>query len=187
MLNGIDPIIIFNLSKKLFENTDFVGPKKPIPIVSKVYDTLETIPVPVYLSEELTGLLIDTEEKAIDINTNINTNNDGSEPDISQKGASSIVRVNLEANRNSIGVTLLAALGEQVFNKASSAEYSITYLNGAVTVFNGRLNSFVVQQNRDNTLYNISFELVTTGSTKTEVKKGPQPIVPVHGEVPLSS
>ena len=42
----------------------------------------------------------------------------------------------------------------------TSKEYSITYLHGAVTVFNGLLHSFAVTQQANNELYNVTLELI---------------------------
>jgi hypothetical protein len=178
MLNGIDPIIIFNFKKASFLSEAL----SKIPLVSDVISTTDLPAIPIYLSESLTGICIDTEDKSIEVDTNIDTVTNGDTPVINQKAISNTVKIGMTANRDSIGVMLFAALTDLVFPKLTSKEYSITYLHGAVTVFGGMLHSFSITQNAENTLYTISLELVKPGGPK-----GPQiPIVgKIAGAVPL--
>jgi hypothetical protein len=172
MLNGIDPIILFNFFKL---TPQVQASLSQIPIVSDIVSKVPFAPIPIYLSERLTGLSIESEDKSIDIDTTNETATNGADPLIFQKGLNSTVRINLIASRNSIGVTLISALADQIFKKVTSKEYSITYLHGAVTVFNGLLNSFNITQNSDNDLYNITIELVRPGVSTVE--KAPIPVV----------
>lgn len=181
MLNGIDPIIIFNFSKLA---PDLAEAVKGIPIISGIVSKIGLPPIPVYLSEKLTGLVIDTEDKNIDIDTTPETLSTGGEPVFNQKGINSTVKITMIAGKDSIGLTLLSAMADLIFPKCTSKEYSITYLHGAITVFEGLLHSFSIQQNAGNELYQVSIELVkaiVNPTVKTAV-----PIVPkVTGTVPL--
>lgn len=180
MLNGIDPIILFNF----FELTPSLESRlQKIPVISKLVNKVELVPIPIYLSERASGIYIDSEDKSIDIETKTETFADGSEPEIDQKGLGSIVRINLIAKKDSVGVTLISAMAEQILRKVTSKEYSIDYLHGAITVFNGKLHSFSINQNTDNDLYNISLELASSGvKAKTQ---GPTIEVPaVEGGIP---
>lgn len=174
MLNGIDPIIIFQFNKALPESVTQALAK--IPIVSEIPASLPLPPIPIYLSENLTGLFIDTESKSVDIDTNVETLTDGTAPEITQKGISSIVSVSLTANKNSIGLSLLSAMIDLLFEKCSSREYSITYLHGATTIFRGLLQSYQVSQSADTDLLNIQFEI-------SKGQKTPEPPTP-NIEVP---
>lgn len=167
MLNGLDPIIIFNFKKKIDPN--LVGPQQQtllqkIPLVADIVDATDLPPVPIYLSEKITGLFIDSEDKNIDLNTTTETLNSGDDPLVNQKGISSTVKVSMQASRKSLGVTLMAAMADQIFKKASSKEYTVTYLHGAVTVFNGLINSFSITQNADDDRYQINLELTRSGA-----------------------
>ncbi len=184
MLNGVDPIIIFNFKKKI--SADVPLGKFPMTEAEAMADQaskpLIDLPfIPIYLSEKLTGVYIDTEHKNIDIDTNIETLTSGNAPITQQRGIQSTVKIEMFAKRDSIGISLFAALSDLIFPKVTSKEYSITYLHGAVTVFGGLLHSFSIQQNSNNELYNISLELI-----KPAPVKGLVPIVPkLTGAIPL--
>lgn len=183
MLNGIDPIIIFQLKKNTITNDQFQALSAEE--LDDFVSTFNFPPIPIYLSEKITGLYIESEDKSIEIQTTTETVATGEEVEVYQKGIASTVRVNLVASKESIGLTLISALADQVFKKVTSKEYSITYLHGAVTVFNGLLNSFNIQQNAENTLYTISLELSSTTGANTQAKS-PIPVVEaVTGAVPL--
>ncbi len=157
MLNGIDPIIIFSFFKLKPETT--VDTSKFIDFGAEA-DKFSLPPIPIYLSEKLTGIYIDTEEKNIDIETTSETPRDSSkETFFSQKGIGSTIAVNMIASSDSVGLTLLLAMTDLIFSKVTSKEYSVTYLHGAVTLFNGLLHAFSITQDSNTTLYHIKLEL----------------------------
>jgi hypothetical protein len=180
MLNGLDPIIIFSFKKLLPSLTSALG---AVPVVADNPSSFPLPLIPIYLSESLTGIYIDSENKSLEIDTNIDTLSDGSEPTMSQKALSSTIKIEMKANRASLGISLFAALADLILPKVTSKEYAITYLHGAVTVFDGLLHSFSISQNAENDLYTISLEIVNPGSkpvtkTVTEVSRA-------TGAVPL--
>jgi hypothetical protein len=166
MLNGIDPIILFQFFKTVETYENLVA---KIPVATGTKKQLTLPPIPIYLSEKLTGLYIDSEDKNVDIDTTPETLSDGEDPVVKQKGLNSTIRVNIVANKDSIGLMLLSAVADLIFPKASTSEYSITYLHGPVVIFNGLLNTFAVSQNADSTLMNVTLE-ISKASTKTEKK-----------------
>jgi hypothetical protein len=181
MLNGIDPIIIFQFSKSLPQVSEALA---KIPIVSQIPTLVDAPPIPIYLSEKLTGILIDAESKNIDAETTTESKSDGSAPAVDQKTLASTVSIELTASKNSLGVTLLAAMADLAFEKLTSKEYSITYLHGAVTIFRGQLHSFSISQNANDTKYSIKIEISKGG--KTPQKTPDVPVVPkTTGAVPL--
>jgi hypothetical protein len=183
MLNGIDPIIIFMFKKKVpeFSSTPAVGP----PLVSEKEVFVPLPPIPIYLSAELTGLIITDESKSIDAQTDTETKADGTAPDVNQKGISSVTRINMIARKDSIGVTLLAAMSDYLFEKMTSKEYSVTYLNGAVTIFGGLIHSFSISQSADNDKYDIQIE-ISRGPAKSPTQVQIVPSVGKStGTVPL--
>jgi len=157
MLNGVDPIIIFNL-KKLSPSLQASVAK--IPIVASVVSSIDLPLIPIYLSERLTGICITAESKSIEIDTDLETLSSGENPVINQRGIQNNVKIEMIASADSIGVSLFSALSDLIFPKVTSKEYSITYLHGAITVFGGLLHSFNIQQNTQNNLYEISIELI---------------------------
>jgi hypothetical protein len=166
MLNGLDPIIIFSF----FKRKPTITPRFPkYPNVSEFVDKFELPPIPIYLSESITGLYIDTEEKNIDISTAVETLRSGDEPFYSQKGIGSTIAINLLASKDSIGLALLLPILDQLFSRVTSKEYSVTYLHGAITLFNGLLHSFSVNQDSNTDLIHLKLEL-----SKDSKPKAPQ-------------
>lgn len=172
MLNGLDPIIIFQFKKLTAEAQESV---MKIPVVSSIVNAIGLPPIPIYLSEELTGLYIDTEEKNIDIETTTETLPDGGQPKTKQKALNSVVRIQLKAVIGSIGLTLITAMADAVLPKVTSQEYSITYLHGSTTIFEGLLHSFSITQSGDNNLMLITIELAKT----TQLTPTKQPITEI--------
>lgn len=177
MLGGTDPVIIFQFSK--LAGGSLSNALSNIPVVSQIPTLIEQPPIPIYLSEQLTGLYIVNEDKNVDIETDIETKSDGSEPDVDQKGIGSTVDINLEAIKDSIGITLLSALVDLAFDKVTSKEYAITYLHGATTIFRGRLTGFVSQQGANNNLLTVRITLTRGAPTPKEEKQ--QIVVPGSG------
>lgn len=156
MLGGLDPIIIFQFSKNIPAVAEALA---KIPLVSQALNSVELPAVPIYLSEERTGLYIDTENKSVDISTDVETAADGGVPAVNQKGISSTVTITMEAIKDSIGLSLISAMIDQVFDRLTSKEYSITYLHGATTIFRGVLQSYSISQSAANNKMSITVEL----------------------------
>ena len=173
MLNGIDPIIIFQFSK--LADTSFATLVSKIPVVGELGDFISQPPIPIYLSETLTGIYIDSEDKSVDIETDTQTLADGETPEQTQKGIGSTVSINLVAKKNSLGMALLSAMIDLVFEKVTSKEYTITYLHGSTTIFRGLLSSYVVNQNANNDLLSVKIEI--TKGAKSPVKAAGTPVV----------
>jgi hypothetical protein len=114
MLNGTDPIILIQFYEAPPEVKSALS---KIPILSAYQDRIGLPPIPIYLSENLTGLYIVSEDKNVDIQTKTETLSDGKTPFVSQQGVGSTVRINLQASQDSIGVTLLSALADQIFQR----------------------------------------------------------------------
>lgn len=181
MLNGVDPIIIFNFKIKV---DGFLGGLTKIPVVASIIEAIDLPVVPIYLSESLTGIFIDQESKSLEVDTAIDTLSDGKDPDVSQRAISNTIKIDMVASRNSLGVSLFSAMSDLIFPKLTSKEYSITYLHGAVTVFAGLLHSFSISQNANDDKYNISLELVKPRSGGI-VKGAVTQVGRVTGAVPL--
>jgi hypothetical protein len=164
MLQGIDPIIIFQLYKLLPETQATIA---TIPITSATRKKVTYAVIPIYLSEKITGVFIDSESKNIDIDTDINSLATGEPPPINQKALTSVTTVNLVALQGSIGLTILLAMSELLLDKVQSQEYEITYCHGGVTVFGGLIHSFSFDQGTEDNRYKIKLEL-SRGRPKTK-------------------
>lgn len=157
MLAGLDPVIIIQLSKLATPST--IAAIGRIPLLSQVPTLIDQPPIPIYLSERLTGLFVDTESKNVTIETDTETLSNGQPPDVNQKGIAAGVSINLFAKKDSVGLTLLSALIDILFDKVSSKEYSITYLHGPITVFRGVLHDFVVEVEPNTDKMSVKIEL----------------------------
>lgn len=181
MLNGIDPIIIFEFSKLPPATAAFIS---KIPIVSSIVDAIGLPPIPIYLSETQTGLFIDSEDRNISIETSVETLSNGDNPLVNQKAINSTTTINMVGSKESIGLTLLSAMCDLVIPKVSSKEYKITYLHGAVTIFRGLLHDFSVHQTADDDRLLIKLELVKNNEQK---KSTIVEVAPTQTSVDLSS
>ena len=180
MLNGIDPIIIFQFSKLAPKLGETIA---KIPVISEIPTLIEMPPIPIYISQTATGLQIDSEDKNVDISTMTETKTDGSTPDVDQKGIGSVIAINMVAKKDSLGLALLSAMIDQIFEKVTSKEYAITYLHGPITIFRGVLHSYSVNQNAENELLTIKIEL--SKGEKQPTKQAEVPTVqPTTGPVP---
>lgn len=173
MLNGVDPVLIFQFKEVLKEEGEL---NFEIPVVSTVERFIESRPIPIYLSERLTGIFIDSEDKNIDIETSVITNDEGTDHATSQQGIDSSVTINLKAKRDSVGLILLSALMDKVFNKVTSDEYAVSYLHGATTIFRGKVQSYQVNQAFNNDLMLIQL-IISIGAKAPKVVNG-APVVP---------
>jgi len=150
MLNGVSPLIIFTF-KKLIDlgvNLDdsFTGPPQPL-VAGLDRFPVPFVPIPVPLKEEITGVIVQSHSKSIDIKTESDTFADGKKPNVLQKGLNSSVTVQMTAKSDSIGMSIILALMDQIIEKVTSKEYNLTYINGAICVFNGLLDSFSMSEN----------------------------------------
>lgn len=168
MLGGIAPILIFNF-KKLIPQISLSS----IPLLADTINAIPLIPIPIYLDEQLTGIIVDSEDKNIDIRTDAETLPDGDTPKANQKGLNSSVTINMIGSSDSIGLSVLLALSDQVFEKVTSQEYSVTYINKAITVFNGLVDSFSVRQVAGSNQLSITLVISKVTGSSTVQKAAP--------------
>lgn len=164
MLGSIDPIIIFQVYKNVPSAEATLA---KIPLTSEVKTKALYAIIPIYLSESITGLYIDTESKNYDIDTDANSLTSGEGGPVNQKLLASITTVNLFGRKGSIGLTILLALSELILDKVTSQEYEVTYVNGGVTVFGGLIHSFSYDSSANDDLYKIKIEFAR-GRPKTK-------------------
>lgn len=181
MLNGSSPIFLFNFLKNV---PGLEAEVKKIPVVSDIVSKIGLPPIPLYLDEQTTGIYIASENKNVDIETVTETLKNGETPISNQKGISSIVTINMFANKDSVGLNLLSALVDVIFNKVSSKDYTISYLHGPITVFDGLLHQFSANQNNDNDLLDVQIQLVRANQNQLT---GPPIVNRVGGTIELDN
>lgn len=127
------------------------------------------VPIPVYLSQKITGVYVDTDNKGLSISTDYVV---GVKKDpvtgaklrgnlvVEQAGESQNTTVNLIGRRDSVALNVLLPLFQSLYDKViSQKDYRIAYFNKNVLIFNARLASFEVNQTRENNLVSISIGL----------------------------
>lgn len=176
MLGGLEPVIIFQFSKKLVD-LGVSDELAKIPFVADIPTLVDQPPIPVYLSEQQFGILVESESKNVDIDTDTQSTSDGEEPIETQKTVGAVVSINLTARKDSVGLMLLSALIDLIYEKVTSKEYAITYLHGATTVFRGLLHSYSVEQDADSDLMRIKIDI-----SKGKKQPEPKPTVPIVGK-----
>lgn len=165
MLGAIEPILAFQIYKNV--TTEETNTVASIPITTKVSQRATIAVIPIYLAELATGIYIDAESKNIDIDTNLDSLTSGESAEVSQKALGSITSVSLIGKKDSLGLTILLSLAEQLLDKASSKEYEVSYMNGAITVFGGLIHSLSFDQNREDDLIRIKVDF-TRGRPRTK-------------------
>lgn len=186
VLNGIAPILIFQFPTKLSPSfLDGLG----------FEDTTEIdvgVPIPIYLDESLTGIYVETESSAIDIQTEADgsferedVTNEVAEPVISQNILGSSVTITMVAKRDAILLTALLALSSMVLKRVVTQEYSISYLNRSTAIFQGMLMSFRTNVNNNDDLIRIEMVLSTAKKQTTQPVSPIPPIPAVSGALPL--
>ncbi len=184
MLGGIAPILIFTFPPVL--GIDLSKVLGGIPLIG---DSLSSvgIPIPIYLDENLTGVYIESESKALDIDTDIvpvyRTNGQVSNF-INQSGINNLVTINMLANKDSLILSVLLALNDIVFSKLVSGKYRISYLNGTTLIFGGLLHSFAVNSNSDDTLLKITMQIQKNNQNKPNLVTQYLNLSPTTGVTP---
>jgi hypothetical protein len=170
VLNGLEPILIFTFYKASAAVT-----ASKIPIANDLgLNRLSLPPIPIYLSEKATGIYIDSEDKNLDIETNMEGLRTGDEPSVTQKPIGTTITVNMEANKDSLGLTLLSALCELLLPKLVSKEYGITYIHGPTIIFNGLLHSYSTSVDSNTDKMKIKLEISKDASKKASAIEVPK-------------
>lgn len=172
MLGGVAPILIFTFPPNT--GTDLQRVLGGIPLIGDSLSDLVGIPIPIYLDENLTGIYIESESKALDIDTDIvpvyrTDNTKATTNFINQSGINNLVSVNMVASKDSLILSVLLALADMVFTKLVSGKYKLSYINGTTLIFGGLLHSFSVQGSSDDTLLKIQMQIQKNNQNKPNI------------------
>src|SRR5690606_879327 len=169
MLNGLYPILIFQFYTKIGVD---IANATGIPLPKSDDKGVPLTPIPFYLDENFTGILITSESKAIDVETENESSEEGKEVKTFQKTLSNRVTIEMVASKSSLVVTAILAFFEQIYKKVTAKEYSISYLSGGITVFNEYIQEFAVHQSNNDDPYHIRLTL-EKGNQETQTQKKP--------------
>ncbi len=177
MLNGLAPLIIYKFP---VAGSGTFGAK--IPIIGKFFSQVG-VPIPIYLDEKLTGIYVDSESKAVELDVTTDQTPDG-QTLVSQKGVDSIVTINFVAKKDSIILAAFLAFNDLIFQQAISTAYSITYINGATLIFDGLLRSFTSSQGIDDDLIRITMTISKANMKPPTPKPAQAQVDPDRGTLP---
>jgi len=173
MLGGIAPILIFTFPPLL--GIDLSKILSGIPLIG---DSLSGIgvPIPLYLDEGLTGLYVESETKAIDIDTDITpiyrkTTNEITNY-VNQSGLNNIITVNMLASRDNVFLAVLLALNDMVFERVVQTKYRVSYFNKSILLFGGLLHSFSTQASNNDDLLRITLQIQKSKKTLDKLNSG---------------
>ena len=115
---------------------------------------VDGVPVPIYLSDELTGLCVDSESDSQ------KKDEAGMPIKVQQRGETQQAKIALKANKNAIGLNILLPLLKSILSLVfAKKEYRIAYFNQNVLIFNARLNSYSMDPGSNDTLVKIEITL----------------------------
>lgn len=128
--------------------------------------TQGSVPIPVYLDEELTGLAVKNEEDGMSISTDYipvldgKPGTDGKNIKVLQRGESQSTRITLVGEKNSVGLNILLPMIKSILSKVfAQKEYRVAYFNKNVLIFNARLTSYQMTPGEDDTKVTITITL----------------------------
>lgn len=185
MLNGVAPVLIVNLIKKADNSAAkfFSG----IPLIGGDLGAALTggLPIPIYLDEGLTGIVVKGESKAIAVENEVKAKTEGGKPKTNQRAVDSNVTINMLARKDSVMLAALIALNDQIFQRLASKEYSVSYLNGSTIIFNGLFSGFTSMNDENSDLLHITLTL-SKGNQETTKPDTQNPVIqPSAGAIPL--
>ena len=175
MLGGVAPVLIYSFKKNLWDDIkgasflkdeDRIRYNINVPLLPRIKGSIPFPPIPIYLNENITGLYVESEQKTIDIATKTTQPVDSEAKDIEQSPLTSTITINMFANKGNPLLTVLSAFAEQIFRKATTREYSLTYISRHHTVFNGLLSEFTVDQSREDSRVYILMKIIKTDEVK---------------------
>ena len=153
MLQGIDPVIVINLKTKIAKETGFSA------LVKNTVDSfLDLNVIPIYLSEKITGLIIDSEDKSI-VSAIETTETETGQDIIKSRSVTSNLSLSIVGEETSLGIILMSSIMDVLYRKLHSLDYSIHYINKGISIFNAKLSSFNVSRDTGTTKFRISVEL----------------------------
>ena len=153
MLNGLYLVIV--LHKVNFINVNVGG--RPV-----------SLPIPVYLDENLTGIALMSQSRRVEFASDsivVDESNDTTKSKentlkVKQRGITNGVDIVLKASRDSIGMNLLLPIADIAFQRAPKDEYYISYFNRNIILFKSKLGHFSTEESTSDTSVTINISLI---------------------------
>lgn len=150
---------------------------------------LYTVPIPIYLSEEHTGLAVESEDDSMQISTdyipifNGQTDENGQAIKVQQRGETQQVTINLVGVKNSIGLSILLPLLKTIISYVfANKEYKIAYFHDTVLIFNARLASYRMTPGANDTKVALSITLEVLPEKEEDDKDNAEKPLPLRSD-----
>ncbi len=189
ILAKVDPLIIFKIALTDDKLLDAYADAAGIPVVgdllSDVILAVDGIPIPIYLNEQLSGIIVDSISNNTDIDTTVEGFNKATALDVQQRVIDSTLTVNMICNnKDSLILSAILAFMDIILRKAVSRAYTISFINGSTIILDGLLKSFNTSSSSDS-------EIVTISLVISKLNNKPEPafptVTPIKGAVPISA
>lgn len=154
MLGGVDPVLIFQTAAL---GRSPLASLSGVPILGNALPTL-SLPVPIYLSEKGTGIYVESESVSADVATDVTYTPDG-DLNANQQAIGSSLTITLVAKRSAPLLSVLLAFMDSCLTLVTAKKYAVTYVNGPISVFNGLIESFSQNADRNTDLIRMTLVL----------------------------
>lgn len=163
ILNKVDPLIIFKIAitdpiVNSFKEAS--GIPKTGGLANDILGAIGGLPIPIYLNEKLSGIVINNIANGYDIDTSVEGINKATALDVSQRVIDSTLTVNMTCNnKDSLVLAAIIAFMDIILRKAVSRAYTISYVSGSTVLLDGLLKSFNTDQDSDSDLVRMTMVL----------------------------
>lgn len=143
------------------------------------------LPIPIYLDEKVSGILVNSVSNGLDIDTAIEGINKATSLDVSQRIIDSTLTVNMTCNnKDSLVLAALIAFTDTILRKAVSRAYTISFIHGSAVVLDGLLKSFTTNMTDDSEIVTITMVI-----SKVNGKSDPvyATVKPITGAIPIEN
>jgi len=159
ILSKVDPLIVFKIALTDPIVNSFrqaVGFPELGFSADSFLNAVNGLPIPIYLNENLSGIVIDSIGNGLDIDTAVEGVNKSTALDVSQRVIDSTLTINMTCNnKDSLVLSAILAFTDTIFRKATSRAYTISFIYGSAVVIDGLLKSFSTNMTADSELVNI--------------------------------
>lgn len=188
ILNKVAPLIIFKIALE-DNNYDAYAEAASIPVVggllTELLDAVDGIPIPIYLEEQVSGIVVDSISNSYDIDTAVEGINKATALDVSQRVIEATTTVNMTCNdKDSLVLSAIMAFMDMILRKAVSRAYTISYIHGSTVILNGLLKSFNTNGTADSEIVTMTMVLIKVNGKGDPVF---QTITPITGAVPIGN
>lgn len=169
MLDGVSPVLIFRINNLINVDNDPLTQK-----LSEIESVINSVgvPIPVYLDSQWSGVVVDDESKAIDIETEQDVvrkkeiSSTSTKELKNQRLLNTSTNINLAAQKDSVGLSVILAFCEQIVPLIASKGYSIDYYNGPILVVGSLLKSISTSASPNDDLVRVNIVLSTSLANK---------------------